>query len=174
MRQSGLSGAGINQILAHSKAPKGSMYYHFPEGKIQIAREALERYGERVALFLESVLSASNKPAGKARALFRSIGERLEQCGYQESCAAGAVALDLDVDVAELGPVVARVLASWRGIIARHFPMESRARGKSFAGLMLSVIEGAYVRGRAERSTEAFEEAGEWMARLAAVNAVSR
>src|ERR671925_2136351 len=81
MRQSGLSGAGINQILAHSKAPKGSMYYHFPEGKMQITREALERYGARVAQSLETALASKKKPADKVRALFRSVAQRLEGCG---------------------------------------------------------------------------------------------
>ncbi len=173
MRQSGLSGAGINQILAHSKAPKGSMYYYFPEGKLQITREALERYGARVAESLESALSSRKKPADKVRALFASIAERLERCGFDESCAAGAVALDLNAEVAELRPVVARILASWRSVIAGHFTMRSRARRESFAGLVLSAIEGAYVRGRAERSSAALIEAGEWLAQLAASEAVA-
>ena len=32
MTQSGLTGAGINQILVRSDAPKGSLYYYFPGG----------------------------------------------------------------------------------------------------------------------------------------------
>lgn len=168
MRQSGLSGAGINQILAHSKAPKGSMYYYFPDGKLQITREALELYGGRVAQSLETALSSKGKPADKVKALFRSVADRLEGCGYDQSCAAGAVALDLNAEVAELRPVVARILASWRDLIAGHFPMRSKARRESFAGLVLSAIEGGYVRGRAERSSAALIEAGDWIAQVAA------
>jgi len=167
MRQSGLSGAGINQILAHSKAPKGSMYYYFPQGKLQITREALTLYGTRVAAAMEAALSSKKKPADKVRALFRSIADRLERAYFEQSCAAGAVALDLNGEVADLRHVVADVMASWRTVIAGHFPLRSRARRESFAGLVLSAIEGGYIRGRAERSSTPLLEAGEWIAKLA-------
>ena len=41
MRRTGFSGAGINEILKESGAPKGSLYYFFPQGKKQIVSEAL-------------------------------------------------------------------------------------------------------------------------------------
>ena len=33
LRRGGLSGAGINQVVAASRAPKGSVYHYFPWGK---------------------------------------------------------------------------------------------------------------------------------------------
>jgi hypothetical protein len=65
-----------------------------------------------------------------------------------------------------LDPVVASVMASWRTVVASHLPHRTRARRESFAGLVISAIEGAYIRGRAERTRTAFVEAGEWLARL--------
>jgi len=167
MRQSGLTGAGINQILAHSRAPKGSMYYHFPRGKLQITSEALVLYGERVAAAMDAALSSKKRPSEKIRALFRTIAERLEKSHFEQSCAAGAVALDLHTEVADLGPVVSQVMESWQAVIARHLTMASRARRESFAGLVLSAIEGGYVRGRAERSSQALLQASEWLALMA-------
>jgi len=168
MRQSGLSGAGINQILAHSKAPKGSMYYYFPRGKLQLTAEALKLHGDRVAVAFEQTLASEEHPAEKVRSLFRLIASRLEQGNFEQSCAAGAVALDIQDDVVELRAVVANVMASWQAIVARYLPMGSRARTRSFAGLVISAIEGGYIRGRAERSREPLLEAGEWLAQLAA------
>ena len=167
MRQSGLSGAGINQILAHSGAPKGSMYYYFPGGKLEIAREALSLYGERVAAAFEQLLSGHKGPGKKVRALFRGAAQQLEQSGFELGCAAGAVSLDLQADANQIQPVIDRVFASWRAVVARQVPLRSRARARAFAGLVLTTIEGAYVRGRAERSTAAFLEAGELLALLA-------
>jgi TetR/AcrR family transcriptional repressor of lmrAB and yxaGH operons len=167
MRQSGLSGAGINQVLAHSGAPKGSMYYYFPGGKLQLAAEALSVYGERVATAFDKLLGAQKTTGEKLRALFRGIAERLEQSGFEASCAAGAVSLDLDADLADVRPVIERVFTSWRAVVARHVSLRSERLTRSFAGLVLTAIEGAYVRGRAERSTAAFREAGEWLVLLA-------
>ena len=167
MRQSGLTGAGINQLLARSGAPKGSVYYYFPEGKQQITGEALTLYAQRVAVAFERALSSKSKPGDKIRALFRHVADRFEEGAFEQSCAAGAVTLDLDADVAAIRPIIAAAFVSWQRVIANHLPIRSRKRRDSLAGLILSTIEGAYIRGRAERSKNAFLEAGEWLAQLA-------
>lgn len=174
MRQSGLSGAGINQLITRSGAPKGSVYYHFPQGKQQITGEALALYAQRVAQAFERALSSKTKPGDKIRVLFRFVADRFEEGGFDQSCAAGAVALDLDVDVNAIRPVIAAAFASWQAVIASHLSIRSRARRESLAGLVLSTIEGAYIRGRAERSTNAFLEAGDWLARLAESESIER
>jgi TetR/AcrR family transcriptional regulator, lmrAB and yxaGH operons repressor len=168
MRESGLSGAGINQILLRSRAPRGSLYYYFPDGKMQIATEALELYGARVGAAFESALASGKSPEGKVRALFRLIAGRLEQGEFAQSCAAGAVTLDIDREWAALRPVVAKIMEAWRAIVAREVPMRTRARTDSFSGLVISAIEGGYIRGRAERSSAPVIEAGEWLAKMAA------
>jgi TetR/AcrR family transcriptional regulator, lmrAB and yxaGH operons repressor len=174
MKQSGLSGAGINQMIAHSGAPKGSVYYHFPEGKQQITGEALALYARRVAAGFDRALSSKVKPGDKMRALFRFVADRFEEGGFDQSCAAGAVTLDLDVDVDAIRPVIATAFASWQAVIASHLSIRSRARRESLAGLVLSAIEGAYIRGRAERSTNALLDAGEWLAQLAQSESIQR
>lgn len=44
----GYHATGLNQIIEESGAPKGSLYYHFPNGKEEIAREAIKRMKELV------------------------------------------------------------------------------------------------------------------------------
>jgi hypothetical protein len=53
-------------------------------------------------------------------------------------------------------------------VIARHFAQSDGRAARSFAGLLLTAFEGAYIRARAERSSRPFEEAGAWLAELAA------
>ena len=45
--------------------------------------------------------------------------------------------------------------------------LADRRRARSFAGLLLTTIEGAYIRGRAERSTRAFDEAASLLGDMA-------
>ncbi|HEX4885839.1 MAG TPA: TetR/AcrR family transcriptional regulator, partial [Casimicrobiaceae bacterium] len=52
LRRSGLAGAGINEIVRESGAPKGSVYHHFPQGKEQIVTEALALHGSAVTAFI--------------------------------------------------------------------------------------------------------------------------
>src|SRR5580765_4845746 len=46
MRERGAAGVTIDEVLARSGAPRGSVYYHFPEGRNQILTEALQYAGE--------------------------------------------------------------------------------------------------------------------------------
>ena len=48
MRERGAAGVTIDEVLARSGAPRGSVYYHFPEGRNQILTEALLFAGEAI------------------------------------------------------------------------------------------------------------------------------
>jgi TetR/AcrR family transcriptional regulator, lmrAB and yxaGH operons repressor len=130
MRGSGLSGAGINEIVRASGAPKGSVYHHFPAGKQQIVAEALSDYSGRVMAFIDGALASR------------------------------------DEDLDGLRGLIADAFDDWARLIARHFDLGDARRTRSFAGLVLTAIEGAYVRARAEQSSRPFVEAGAWLAEL--------
>lgn len=167
MRRSGYSGAGINEILHDSGAPKGSLYHFFPDGKRQIASEALAEYARRVLPLYEQALSGGGSAGERVRRLLALGAARLEQGAFRHSCAAGCVSLDLDDEMAPVRQAVAHFFEQAVACIARHFDFGDAARTRAFAGLLMTTIEGAYVRGRAERSRAAFDEAAEWLAALA-------
>ena len=168
MRGSGLSGAGINEIVRASAAPKGSVYHFFPAGKQQLVTEALTAYSGRVAGFLEAALSARTTAPDKVKSLFGAFARRVEEGAFTRSCAFGAVCLDLDPELDALRIVVADAFAEWIGLIARHFDFGDSRRERSFAAMVLTAIEGAYIRARAEQSSRPFTEAGTWLAEVAA------
>lgn len=167
MRTSGLAGAGINEIVRASGAPKGSVYHHFPGGKQQIATEALARYRVRVADFIAAAMARGRTPGGRVRALFAAFAERLAASEFRRSCAAAAVCLDLDDESLALRQPVAEALTAWTEVIAQGLGLPDARRARPLAGLVLSAIEGAYIRGRATGSVEPFTEAGHWLAVLA-------
>jgi AcrR family transcriptional regulator len=131
MRGSGLSGAGINEIVRASAAPKGSVYHFFPNGKQQIVSEALTDYSGRVAGFIDTALSARKAAPDKVKSLFAAFAHRVEEGAYVRSCAFGAVCLDLD-----RAEGLRLVIADVRGmddLIGRHFDFVDSRRGRSFA-----------------------------------------
>jgi TetR/AcrR family transcriptional repressor of lmrAB and yxaGH operons len=159
MRRGGLAGTGVNEIVAASGAPKGSVYHFFPAGKRQIAAEALALYAARVHASMDEALSRASGPRAKVRALFKLLEQRLVDAEFGASCAVGTVTLDLDEALAGVRPAAEAALDGWRALFAAHFPIAERRRRDAFAGLLLTAIEGGYVRGRAERSVDAFREA---------------
>lgn len=167
MRRSGYSGIGINEILVEGGAPKGSLYHFFPEGKRQIASEALETYAAEALQVYRKALSAPGTPGQKVKRLLKLPATRLAESEYQLSCPGGTVCLDLDNSLESLRATVHRYFEQMLELIATHLEIADRRRARSFAGLLLTTIEGAYIRGRAERSTRAFDEAATWLAELA-------
>ena len=167
MRRSGLSGAGINDIVAASGAPKGSVYHFFPGGKHQVVGEALAVYTARVHEMIDAALAGARTPAGRVRALFAAFATRLEAARFRQSCAAGAVCLDLDQELDGIRAAIAAAFEDWMELLSAGIGIADRRRARSFAGFVLTAIEGAYIRGRAEQSGEPFLEAGRWLAEAA-------
>lgn len=166
MRGTGLAGAGINEIVRASGAPKGSVYHFFPAGKQQIAAEALASSTDEVVAFIERAMAGKRAPASKVVALFAAFAERIEAADFLRSCAAGTVCLDLDTDQEALRGAVAAALERYAAAVASQLDLGSPALTRSFAGLVVTVIEGAYIRCRAEQSSAPFREAGAWLAKL--------
>src|SRR5205814_7962688 len=48
IRTRGVTGTSFSDVLADSGAPRGSIYHHFPEGKEQLAADAIKWTSERV------------------------------------------------------------------------------------------------------------------------------
>lgn len=166
MRRTGVSGAGINEIVKESGAPKGSMYHFFPGGKREILASALELYARRVVAFIDESLAKGKTPEAKVKALFKAFQRRIEGFEYRQSCAAGCVSLDLDEDTEPVRLAAQAAFADYIAVIERHFDLGSPKATRSFAGFVLTAIEGAYVRGRAEQASRPFAEAGDWLAQL--------
>lgn len=58
----GYNATGLNEILKESGAPKGSLYYHFPNGKEQLALESIKLAGERITSNLKRTLDRVENP----------------------------------------------------------------------------------------------------------------
>ena len=62
-QRQGYHATGLNQVLAEGKAPKGSLYFHFPRGKEQLAAEAVTAGAHEVRDELRDALDAARGPA---------------------------------------------------------------------------------------------------------------
>lgn len=58
----GYHGTGLNQIVAESKTPRGSLYYYFPNGKEELAAEAVRYRGQGMVQHIRAVLAEIEDP----------------------------------------------------------------------------------------------------------------
>ena len=88
LRSQGYAATGLKEVLVQSGAPKGSLYFHFPDGKEQLAAEAVRLSGERVAAAIERMVVALDDPAEVVRALTRGLAAQLpgQRTGLRRWC----------------------------------------------------------------------------------------
>src|SRR5205823_1729107 len=124
LRERGLAGAGIQQVVARSGAPIGSVYHFFPRGKTQLVAEALQINGEKARALFQRILEDEGRPLPeRLRRLFRTAASGFDRAGANKGCAIGAVALDLDARHEALRTVCRDAIDGWIASIARELPL---------------------------------------------------
>ncbi|MBK9050775.1 MAG: TetR/AcrR family transcriptional regulator [Chloroflexi bacterium] len=89
LEKQGSHATGLNEIIRESGAPKGSLYYYFPEGKDQLVSEAVLAAGQGVAARIRANLA----DIGLAAFILR-IAENVESSGFAAGSPLTAVAME--------------------------------------------------------------------------------
>ncbi|MFZ6028592.1 MAG: TetR/AcrR family transcriptional regulator [Chloroflexota bacterium] len=94
MEKQGYYGTGLNEIIKESGAPKGSLYHYFPEGKEQIASEAVLQSGKTTATRIQNGLSGSGCVAQAIYDFVLKIADHVESSGFAAGSPLTAVAME--------------------------------------------------------------------------------
>jgi TetR/AcrR family transcriptional regulator, lmrAB and yxaGH operons repressor len=156
LRKQGYGATGLNQVMAEAQAPKGSMYFHFPGGKEELAAAAVDYFAERVTQRLENGVAAADTVGEAVATFFDEYIEHLDHTDFSEGCAVATVALDAASAHEALAAATGRALRGWIDRFADALEVEGRspAEAHRLATLTVAAIEGTIVIGKGERSTE--------------------
>ena len=166
----GVGATSLADVLAASRAPRGSIYHHFPGGKSQLIGEAMRWTTEQVLAYQEQC-AARTAPGvlGHFVDLFRhSIAS--SQC--QAGCPIAGVVVGSSSEDGKLLLLGREGFRAWADLLTRQLiavrvpPRNAR----SLAVTTLASVEGALILCRAERSLEPLEQVAEQL-RLAASTA---
>jgi TetR/AcrR family transcriptional regulator, lmrAB and yxaGH operons repressor len=164
LRAAGLAGAGINNIVAVSGAPKGSVYHFFPGGKHELVTAALRQAEGAVGEGFRTIFSGDAALPQKVLALFQATAERIEATGFTRGCPVAAVTLDIDDLSENLRAIGNAVFATWRQIIASGLSEIPADERDNVAQLILATLEGALILARAQASPNPLVETGRLLA----------
>jgi AcrR family transcriptional regulator len=159
LAEKGYAGMELRDVAERGKAPRGSIYHHFPGGKVQLAREAAELEGTTIRDLIER--SLEQRGLKQTLALFGDVFRR-RVADYPEriGCPVAAIALARPEDP-ELAAAATAAFQSWERPIAAALRDEgvSARDAETFAGLVVSTVEGALLRARAAGSQEPLDSA---------------
>ena len=149
LAEKGYAGMELRDVAERGKAPRGSIYHHFPGGKRQLAIEAAELEGAEIRAAIES--SLEKRGLSETLTMFgemfrRRVKDQPERLG----CPVAAAALARPEDPA-LAAAATAAFQSWEAPIAAALRDEGvgKADAETFAGLVVSTVEGALIRARA-------------------------
>jgi TetR/AcrR family transcriptional repressor of lmrAB and yxaGH operons len=94
MEKQGYHGTGLNEIVKESGAPKGSLYHYFPEGKEQIASEAVLQSGKATAERIRNGLSSNSSAAKAIHDFILNIADHVESSGFAAGSPLTSVAME--------------------------------------------------------------------------------
>jgi len=168
LHRQGYASTGLNQVLDESRAPRGSLYFHFPGGKEALMAEALAGAADGLTELLERMLAAAPSAEAALYLVVEYFRDQLERSNYQKGCPVATVALEQAATSGPLQAACSRAYRGWEGLIAGRLVRDgfTRPRADALAGFMLSTIEGALILCRAHRSTAPLVSASAELRRL--------
>ncbi|XVQ81961.1 TetR/AcrR family transcriptional regulator [Microbispora siamensis] len=152
-QRQGYNATGLNQVLAESRAPKGSLYFHFPEGKEQLAAEAVAIAGGELGERIAAAVAAAPGPAAAVVRIGELLAHNLEQSGFQEGCPVATVALEAAGDSEPIRSACDAAYASWLRGLADYLQGHGVDEAEALADLVLSSLQGALLLARVRRDT---------------------
>jgi TetR/AcrR family transcriptional regulator, lmrAB and yxaGH operons repressor len=155
VRERGVHGVGLREIVAHADGPRGSLQRYFPGGKTQLITEALNLAGGEVLNDTESRLREAATLADAIDAIFAPWRQVLVESKFTMGCPIAATVIDASADDA-LRHEARALLDQWRdsvhAALVKFGAQESTAQDD--ASVLLAALEGALILSRANRSIQ--------------------
>lgn len=160
-RRQGYAATGTSQILAVSGAPRGSLYHHFPQGKEQIGRAAVEYAGDLVTATLTRLIEQQPTPGAALREYGRLLAGWLHDSGYRDGCPITTTLLELAPTSEQVSAAGQQAFDSWTTLLTQALVAAGTdlVRAQRLARLAVAALEGALVLARVHQDSTVVTDA---------------
>jgi TetR/AcrR family transcriptional regulator, lmrAB and yxaGH operons repressor len=158
IRERGYHATALSDVWELGAAPRGSVYFHFPGGKAQLAAEVAKAYARDQADLIERAGEESGSVAELITAYVTRARENLSASNYTEGCTVAPLVLEGAGDEV-LANAVSAAFSLMIESLAFQFAFfgMGRADARDLAEVVVSGVEGALVTARAFRSPAPFD-----------------
>jgi TetR/AcrR family transcriptional repressor of lmrAB and yxaGH operons len=166
IRTHGVNATSFSEVLASSGAPRGSIYHHFPEGKEQLAEDAIKWTREWVLGYQRRCPA---RTSGEVLDWFVDLWRQVVVASEgTEGCAIAGVAVDTMPDSRHLMAAVRSAFDSCIELLTEQLRSTGipANRARALGVTALAGMEGAMILCRAERGVRPLEAVASELARL--------
>ncbi|GAB1810412.1 TetR/AcrR family transcriptional regulator [Priestia megaterium] len=114
----GYHATGLNQIIKESKAPRGSVYYHFPNGKEELAIEAVKYTGRFVEQQIKESMAQVLDPAEAIQHFVEVTSKQFNNPESVEGIPVGLLASETALISEPLRQTCVDVFKTWANVFA--------------------------------------------------------
>ncbi|WP_313813665.1 TetR/AcrR family transcriptional regulator [Glutamicibacter sp.] len=168
IQANGYSGTGLNAVIEHASAPKGSVYFHFPDGKEGLGVAAVELAAKQFENLIAETSVAAGGPAEAARYAIDVLAEIVGTSNFRLGCPVSVVTLEMGSESERLRQACAQAFESW--IAPTAALLEANGvnidEARALATVVISTIEGAVIVSRAMQNTQPLRAAADVVAEL--------
>ncbi|MEU6428061.1 TetR/AcrR family transcriptional regulator [Microbispora sp. NPDC046973] len=156
IQRHGYSGTGLNAVVEHAAAPKGSLYFHFPQGKEALGEKAVELAAARFGSLVADSALESATPGAVVGRVIDAVAGILTDSDFHLGCPVSVVTLEMGAQSERLREACANAFESWIAPVTEYLVARGRPRSdaRATATAVVSMVEGAVIVSRAQRSTE--------------------
>lgn len=154
-RRRGYAGVGLNEILAAANLPKGSLYYHFPGGKRDLAEAATLWASETVERIIDASFAGASGFTEGTVAACNAVARLADREAGLDGCPVVSILLAGSQEPT-LRTLAQQIFAGWIDRVAAHARRLAVPNPEIAAKLFVAQIQGAWILALAEQSTAAF------------------
>jgi TetR/AcrR family transcriptional regulator, lmrAB and yxaGH operons repressor len=170
----GVSATSFSDVLADSGAPRGSIYHHFPDGKEQLAEDAITWMSDQVLAFQRACPATTS--AGVLECFIGMWRRVVISSGAKTGCVVAGVAVDTDDPAGVLMAMVRATFRAWVALLTEQLEAVGvpAQRAASIAVATLAGMEGALILCRAEGGVGPLDAVAAELLRLLPPHATTR
>jgi TetR/AcrR family transcriptional repressor of lmrAB and yxaGH operons len=154
-RRQGYASTGLQQIVAESGAPKGSLYHYFPGGKEALGEAAIALAGGMIREMLSDLAARHREPKAFLRAYCKVMARWMEASGFHSGCPIATTLLETAPQSPTITAVGQHAIDEWIDVVAGVLSKGGveRHETRSRAQLIIAAMEGALILSRIRLST---------------------
>jgi AcrR family transcriptional regulator len=155
MRERGIHGVGLREIVVHSGGPRGSLGRYFPGGKTQLMTEAIDVVVAGLSDEVDAALAQAETFPDAIGVIVAPWRRLLAEHDFALGCPMAATVVDA-ADNDDLRVHVNELFAQWHASVADVYVKFGAppSIADEQSTVLLAAIEGALILARARRSTE--------------------